>query len=399
MIIEMTDKDFLEKEIILKLPKKEISLSKEKKISDLSKSLNLKGFRKGFVPRNIIVSRFEKEIESDVLNDLLYNSLLDFLKKNNILCVKFPILKTADYITSDEYAIFVFIFEIYPNIDINFNNICIVRYKSFISDFDIDFEIEKLRKIYGTWEIAEFVALGDIISFDILDNNNNVIFSDNNVLVDHTYNKVVGLFDFVLNKRKNLSYYISFYDNVISEKSELDKLFTLKINTIKTFSLASLDSHFYDKIGFDKKNDFKSFIKLRLNDVMFDIINNLLKRDVISSLLLSHDFYVPKSMLDDKYLDLKHKGLDQDKELIFKEVKLNLLLKEIIKKFNIRISKDEIFDFLQKKYASIQFDQNLYDYAENELFIEKVKEILITKIRVDEKEIAFSDLLKLGSSL
>lgn len=399
MIIEMTDKDFLEKEIVLKLPKKEINLSKEKKIDELSRSLNLRGFRKGYIPRNIIISRFEKEIDSDILNDLLYKNLLDFLKKNNIVCVKFPSLKTTDYASSDEYAVFIFTFEIYPAINIDFDKMSVIKYKSFISDFDIDFEIERLRKIYGTWEVVDNVSLGDNISFNIFDKNDNIIFSDNNVLVDNTYKKIDGLLDFVLNKKNKSNYFISFYNNIIKEKTGADDLFIFTINTIKRFKIASLESDFYDKINFDGKHDLKSFIRLQLTDVMFNIIDSLFKRDILSSLLLNHDFYIPQSMLDDKKFELKNKDLDKDKDFIIKEVKLNLLLKEIIKRFNIRVSKDEVLQFSSKHYNTSQIDENFYNYIENELFIEKVKEILISKIRVDEKEILFSELLNIGNSL
>ena len=96
-----------------------------------------------------------------------------------------------------------------------------------------------------------------------------------------------------------------FSNNVISESVSSDKSYIFRILDIKRFYISNLDLSFYNTVGFDNTYDFKSFIKTNLNKVQVDVINTLLKRDILSSLIGSHDFDIPNSMLNDKILDFK----------------------------------------------------------------------------------------------
>ncbi|HIH2763206.1 MAG TPA: trigger factor [Candidatus Azoamicus sp.] len=401
MIIEISDKGFLEREIILKLPRKELELAKEKKIIELSKSLNLKGFRKGFVPYNIIISRFEGEINNDVLNDILYKNLIEFIKKNNINFIKFPSLKTSDVTSFDDYFLFVFDLEIYPLINFSFDKMKVIKYKSFINDVDVDSEVDRLRTLYGSWKNVDSVMFEDKISFEIRDPvSAKPVFFEKESIVNKTYCALKGFLDFVVDRKKDVDYFVFFSNNVISESVSSDKSYIFRILDIKRFYISNLDLSFYNTVGFDNTYDFKSFIKTNLNKVQVDVINTLLKRDILSSLIGSHDFDIPNSMLNDKILDFKNKGIIKDKNEVFNDVKIDLLIKEIVKKFNIYVSKDEILKVLQIKHGNqIKFDENFYNYIENDMYIEKVKDVLLTKICVEEKEIKFSELLRMGNNL
>lgn len=401
MIIEINDKGFLEREIIIKLSKKELDLAKEKKIVDLSKSLNLKGFRVGFIPRSIIISRFESQIDNDVLNDILYKNLIDFIKKNSVNFVKFPNIKTIDYTSFVDYILFIFEFEIYPIIDVNFEKMKLIKYKSCVNDVDIDSEIYRLRNMYGTWNKIECVSIGDKVSFEIFDKRNKLrIFFDTDVIVDKDYTSLSGFLNFIVGKAINVDYFVSFSNNFIAESLDTDSGYIFKIIDIKQFHMSCLDLSFYNKIGFDGSYDIRSFIRTSLNGIQSDLINVLLKHDMLSLLVASHDFHVPNSILNDKLSEFKNKGVIKGEIDVLNEVKLDLLLKEIIKKFNIYVSKDEVLKMLHDKYKNqSQIDKDFYSYIENEIYIEKIKEVLLTKIYIEEKEIKFSDLLSMGNNL
>lgn len=401
MIIEISDKGFLDREIIIKLPKSEFNLAKEKKIIHFSKSLNLKGFRKGFIPYNIVTSRFGKQIYDDILNDLLYKNLIDFIKKNNVNFVKFPKLKMSDYTSFDEYLLFIFEFEIYPVINIDFSKVKILKYKSLIDDIDIDIEIDRLRKLYGSWKaVTDYVIFGDKITFEIFDFNNSSVFYGQDVLVNSDYTKLTGFLDFILFKKINIEYYVFFENDVITDSLDKDKKFIFKIVDIKRFNLSDVDSIFYNNIGFDGTYDLKSFIKTSLNSIKFDIIDTLLKRDMIDSLLINNDFFIPNSILYDKISEFKNNGLIKGHDDIVNTVRIDLLLRDIINRFNLHVSKDDVFKVLSDKYNNkTKLDDSLYNYIESEIYIEKIKEVLLSKVYIEEKEIKFADLLRLGDNL
>lgn len=398
MSVVINDNSVLHKEAVLKLKKSDIDLKKEEKIIYLSKTLNLKGFRKGFIPYEVILSRFEKHIDSEVQNELVYRSLLDFFKENNINYVRFPILKKMDTIESEGLLIFYFDFEIYPKIDIIFDNLSIKKYVSSIEDMDIDDEILRLRNFYGSWIEVSSVSLNDKVTFKILDKFNlNCILFCEDILVNQDYSSINNFLNFILNKNLNFDYEVYYSNSSLLEGTDLEANCYFKIISVKRFVASSLNESFYSKLNFDPSLfDFRSFIKSNLNDVLNNISNKLFKKAVNNLLLKSFIFDVPTVLVEEKISYFKKQNVDYKLPDLLNEIKLDLILSEIIKKFNIHVSKDEVSIFFNKESL---LDESTYSYIEKELYLEKIFSLLLSKLNFVEEKVKFKDLFILGKDL
>lgn len=403
MFIEINDKSSLERDLIFKLSRLDFDLLKKKKVKELSNSLILKGFRKGFVPENIILSRFDDQIKNEVLNDLLYKKLIEYLKSNKINYIKFPDLVKSDINSSEEFLIFYFNFEIYPHIELNFSNLNLKKYVSFIDDFDIDEEIDRLKNVHGSWVKVNSVELNDKVSFKILNKDNlDVIFFKENISVNKDYIEIINFLDFILNKKINVDYKSNFFDFFLSDFKGVEFNSYFKILNIERFYPSDLNDSFYSKFNFNPKLlDFRSFIRSNLNSFLLNIINKVFKKDLIELLLKSFSFDIPKTLLNDKILYFKNNNLDYSLDTLMNDVKLDLIFSEIIKKFNINVSKDEVFNFFSKSKSESGLDLNelSYSYIEKELYFEKIVSVLISRVSIIEEKIIYKDLLVLGKVL
>lgn len=401
MIIEVNNKGILQREIIFKLSKKKLDLEKKNKICDLTKSLNLDGFRKGYIPVNVVLSRFGDQIYNEVLNNLLYENLLNFLKEKNLNFVQFPVLEKSDLISSEDFLVFYFSFEVYPTISINLDSLSVIRYVSSVEESDVNDEIDRLRNFYGNWVSVDSVELNDRITFKILKRDDDTcFFFKENVIVNSNYSYIPNFLSFIVNKKVNINYSVLFDNFILHELNDLTSDLVFRVISIERFVPAKLDDVFYQRINFDCKSDFWTFIRFKLNNVLSSTVNRLFKKDLFCLLVTSHIFDIPSILIDKKCDKLKKEKSGSDLTKISDEVKLDLIFKEIIKKFNIYVSKDEVFEVFNNMHGKRKnLDTLIYSSIENELYVEKIVSVLVSKINIDEKTVNFKDLLILGNTL
>ena len=121
--------------IEIAIPQEALKAPFEKKVTRYRKEVQMKGFRAGAVPRNIIISRFGEMIRQEVVEELMNSTLSEELKKANIIPVSR--VKVEDF--KDE-AIELFASQASSD-DVK---------KYFISAHDIEFFDQDLYKVMSS---------------------------------------------------------------------------------------------------------------------------------------------------------------------------------------------------------------------------------------------------------
>lgn len=341
-------------EIIIKIPKNKIQKEHENKITDMSKSLKLKGFRPGFVPKHIIKSRFGNNIYQETLSKLLNEELLDYIKKEKLDIIDHPKLKKISE-NNEEYVECILEFYLFPKINLNLTNIEIKEYKSDITNDDINNEINKLRLNHGIWKVtstsSKFNDILNINLYEKIDKNFQYMLKDEQIKIDNEFFHIKNLKTQLNDKINNKEYIIYIKNNEIKNQVDSDtKTIYLTINEIKRKYPIDINDDFMEKIGFKKadKTQLNDLIKEQLLTVSNYISNKIKKYNIFKSLTDSHKFEIPDILIEKK---LNEKNLKKTKQDIIKDIKINLILLAIKNKFNINISKMEIINHAQSLYG------------------------------------------------
>ncbi|KHJ38833.1 trigger factor [Pedobacter glucosidilyticus] len=411
-----------------------------KAIKEQAKKAKIPGFRPGMVPPSHIKKMYGKSILVDEINNLLSDTVNNYLQQNNIEILGQPLPKEDDsqfnWDFNDE---FVFNYELglAPEITVEFTSKDkLTQYVVKADQETLDARIKNIRRSYGKMTNPEVVEAGDVIfgEFVQLDQHNEVlegginvtsslrleIVSDEKVqksLVGLKNGDVVETFDLV---------------NAVNDNTQIVKIlkldeenpiipqtkFKLTVKNINRLEEADLNQEFFDKLFGEgtvtTEAEFVAKITEEIEAMMAQDADRKLAADLYQYGASKADMQLPDDFLK-RWLKMTNKELS-DEELdkgyddFAKNLRWTLVENKIIKDNSIEIKYEDVLE-TAKQRLDAQFrmyspqaltEEQLSQYAvqflqtkenANRIFDEvkaqKVFDFLKTVITLDKKEIDY----------
>ena len=122
--------------------------SEEKRVStEFARQAKLPGFRPGKIPMNIVRSKFQKEIQDEVMNRLLPLTFREAMQEKGLEPVGDPHLEHLDPFISGAPVKYKAQFEVKPRVELgDYRGLEINEPKVEVADSDIDEMVERLRE-------------------------------------------------------------------------------------------------------------------------------------------------------------------------------------------------------------------------------------------------------------
>ncbi|QEK50632.1 trigger factor [Pedobacter aquae] len=411
-----------------------------KAIKEQAKKAKIPGFRPGMVPPSHIKKMYGKSILVDEINNLLSDTVNNYLQQNNIEILGQPLPKEDDsqfnWDFNDE---FVFNYELglAPEITVEFTSKDkLTQYVVKADQETLDARIKNIRRSYGKMTNPEVVEAGDVIfgEFVQLDQHNEIlegginvtsslrleIVSDEKVqksLIGLKNGDVVETFDLV---------------NAVNDNTQIVKIlkldeenpiipqtkFKLTVKNINRLEEADLNQEFFDKLFGEgtvtTEAEFVTKITEEIEAMMAQDADRKLAADLYQYGASKADMQLPDDFLK-RWLKMTNKELS-DEELdkgyddFAKNLRWTLVENKIIKDNSIEIKYEDVLE-TAKQRLDAQFrmyspqaltEEQLSQYAvqflqtkenANRIFDEvkaqKVFDFLKTVITLDKKEIDY----------
>ena len=144
----------------------------EKAIKDQAKKAKLPGFRPGMVPPAHIKRMYGKSILVDEINNMLNDTLTNYIKENNLEVLGQPLPKLDDskefnWDYSDEFE-FIYELGLAPEFKLDFSSgDTLTQYKIKVDDETLASRITNLRKSYGKMTNPDVSADNDVLYADL----------------------------------------------------------------------------------------------------------------------------------------------------------------------------------------------------------------------------------------
>ncbi|HEY6333678.1 MAG TPA: trigger factor [Blastocatellia bacterium] len=171
MNITVIDQGNCKKQLRLEFPPDEVLEKLERVAGELARTISVRGFRPGHVPKSVVKTRFKKELRNEVSSQLLPTALEEALNEKELRLVGKPEIDALSF-GDDESLSVTFTIDVVPRFQLSdYKGLPLTRHVYRVSDKDVDDAIEKLRK-----EQAELVPVdrpaesGDNVLVDIKGN-------------------------------------------------------------------------------------------------------------------------------------------------------------------------------------------------------------------------------------
>jgi trigger factor len=153
----------LERKLTVSMPLDRLQSLAGSRLSEIARTVRIKGFRPGKVPRKIIEQRYGAQVRNEVFGDLVRETFDEAVRKENLRPAGQPQIQSTD--AEEGQMGYVATFEVVPDYGtIDVSGLQIVRPTSEVLDADVDHMIETLRLQRRSWNPVERAAqTGDLV--------------------------------------------------------------------------------------------------------------------------------------------------------------------------------------------------------------------------------------------
>lgn len=367
----------MREEVNFKLEGKEWVELQNKAFEKLNKKANIDGFRPGKAPRDIFEKKYGKQeiiLEAaDEATNKEYKRLLGENKITPIIEPKVELIKCD----SDTLEVkFTFITD--PEVTLGeYTNLKVKKEKAKVTKEEVDNSIKELLNEYAEVVVKEGnVESGDIAIIDFAGYKDGVAFEggtgENYSLTIGSNTFIPGFEDAVIGmaKGEEKDIELTFPEDYMQEDLKGQKVvFKVKVNEIKTRKIPELNKEFFEDLnmeGITDKESLEKDIKEELThrkehelehayeDACLDKAANNMKIEILPELIddeahqMYHEFMdrMKRQGITEelylKYTNSKEEDLiEKMKDEAKKRIQYRYLLREIIKKENIKITDKE----------------------------------------------------------
>lgn len=143
-----------------------------KRLKEFGRTHQLPGFRKGHVPFGELKRRFGKDMTSDVINDIVYRAVIDFIQENKLQVMGRPVPVEVKEVLTEGPQEFQYDLALIPELDIKpTSDDHYPFYEIEVTDKMIDEQDKAMRKRFGKQQPGEEMTEDGIVKGTLMQLN------------------------------------------------------------------------------------------------------------------------------------------------------------------------------------------------------------------------------------
>ncbi|WP_457552669.1 trigger factor [Desulfobacula sp.] len=375
MQVKVEDKSSVKKELSFEIPKEDVAKELDKAYNELKKKADIKGFRKGKIPRKVLENRFSKDVHADVAPRLIQEAFMEAIKEHDLNIVGGPQMDPPPLDPENDY-IFNVTVEIKPVLeDLEFEGMALKKTNYEISDGEIESQIHMIQKTMAKKETVKEerpVKEGDFVlidyegflneeSFDKTPKIENYVMGiGQDTLPKEFSEKLTGVIP-VQDLDIDVSYPEDYHDENLKGKTIVYKI---KLKEIQEEILPEIDDDLAKGLGkFETLDDVRASIRENLEQGYAQRIKHELSEQIFQDLLGKYEFEVPQALIEGELngivmeaeqaytannTSLEEAGLSKDilktkyRDVAEKQARRHLILEKIISQTELELTDEEL---------------------------------------------------------
>ena len=433
MQVKQLKEDGLNHELEITVDAKEIAKRVDTRLSEVSKTIKMPGFRPGKVPMNLMKQKYGKAVMGEVLEDAVNETSQKAMKDKDITPAIQPKIEVKSFDEGKD-LIYTMNIEVLPKIKIkDYKGFTLTKQVAKSDDAAIDEALERIagmRKSSAPIKTKRATKSGDtvLMDFDGRTADDNVkqpgMAAEGHKLELGSNQFIPGFEDQLIGKKAGdkVEVKVSFPDEYQApELAGRDAIFDVEIHEIHETVDAVIDDEFAKSLGMEDVKALRTAVEEQTNQEFNNHSRLKLKKELLDQLDEAHQFDIPQGMKDIELqnimqqvkMDNQQRGVTDEPteeeqaelaDIAERRVRLGLVLSEIGKENNIQVVDAELQKAViteAQKYPGQE--KEVFDYfAKNRdaleslrapIYEDKVVDFILELADVKEKEVTKDELL------
>ena len=424
MKVTVENKKGLNKDIKVFIDKKTMNSYMDEKYEEIKKTVNLKGFRPGKVPREILKRQFGQAIFSEVLDKVLKDTSVKALEDNKIKPAGQPKLDLKTYGEDKDLEYVMSVTEL-PKVELkSVENIKFDEYSVKIDTKETDKRIKEIAKSQNNFiEVAADVKAVEenLVIFDYKATIDGKEFTGgegkNTQLILGKDLFIKGFDDQLIGVKKNDEKVVeaTLPENYPHKEFANKKAsFTCKIISVRKSEEVKINDEFAKNLGAKDLADLKILVSKQINDEYKNSLGRLAKTQILKEIENFKVDEIPENLLEEEVKILSQGMNEEDskksrkkfEEIAKKRIKVGLILNEFGEQNKIKVTEQEIQAEVQKQLKMMPGQEKMVMefYQKNPsalaslrgtVYEEKIIDVIKSKAKPNKKEISKDEAEKI----
>ena len=414
----------LNKDLKVLIDKETMSSYMDEKYEEIKGTVNLKGFRPGKVPKEVLKRQFGKAVFGEVLDKVLKETSTKALEENKIKPAGQPKLDLKTYGEDKELEYVLSVTEL-PKVDVkSIESIKFDQYSVKIDNGETDKRIKEIAKNQPSFKevSADTKAKeGDLVTLDYQatvdgkefkgsEGKNTQLTLGKDLFLKGFDKQLIGV------KKDDEKIVDAVLPENFPEKELVNKAakFKCKILNVKNPEEVKIDDNFAKNLGAKDLNDLKTLISKQINDEYKNSLDQLSKNQILKEIEKIKVDEIPENLIEEE-VKILSQGMDEAEakknkakftETAKTRIKTGLILNEFGEQNKIQVSEQEIQAEVQKQLRMMPGQEKMVMdfYQKNPsavaslrgtVYEEKILNLIKEKAKPNKKEISKDEAEKI----
>jgi len=420
----------LERQLKIGVPADRVESEVAQRLQKATKTVSIKGFRKGKVPLKVVKQQFGKGVRQEVVGEIVNSSFYEAIAQEKLQPVGQP--RIDDIKDSEGQDLeFLAVFEVYPEIALaDLDKVSITRPVTDLSDADLDKMIDVLRDQQASFEVSEKPAVdGDQVNIDYVGTKGGEEFSGGKAegqdLVLGSNSMIPGFEDGLVgaNAGDEKVLKLKFPKDYHAEELKGAKVeFAVVVNSVSSKQLPEMNDEFFKLYGVDAGGleKFREDVQNNMERELRNAVRSKVKNRVMNQLFDLNKVELPAALVDNEITQLKQQMVqqfgggqqidlsmlpdDMFREKAERRASLGVIVSEIVKVEELTPDEDSVRERINEIASTYEQPKEVVDYyysqrqllssVEAVVLEDQVTELVLSKAKVADEECSYEDAVK-----
>lgn len=420
----------LERQLKIGIPADKIDQEVIARLQKATKTVSIKGFRKGKVPLKVVKQHYGRGVRQEVVGEIVNSSFYEAIQKEELRPVGQPRIDDIKDAEGQDLE-YLAIFEVYPEVELaDLKKVKVSRPVADVTAADVEKMIGVLRDQQASFDVAEKAAEeGDRVNIDFVGTHKKEEFAGGSAegqdLVLGSNSMIPGFEDGIvgLSAGDETVLKLKFPKDYHSEDLKGKAVqFAVKVNSVSVKQLPEMDDEFFKLYGVESGGEekFREDIEANMERELRNAIRTKIKNRVMDQLFKLNTVEVPDALVANEINTLKQQMVqqfgggqqidlsmlpdDMFKEKAERRAALGVIVSEVVKVEELSPDEGKVRERVDEIASTYEQPQEVVDYyysnpellssVEAVVLEDQVTELVLSKAKVKDEAQPYDEVVK-----